>query len=257
MSNNYTNSNGVLDNKLGITEANKLRKVEYSITSVKENKIVTDNMFLSDKYSLNTLKNIHEYLFEDVYGWAGKFRTVPYAKHIPKTRMTAVFVDPEYIEKYWNAFEKQVVDFINDNEKLSQYELINKLANLFAKANFIHPFPEGNGRTLKIIMHRIGEDVGMNVDFSKIPSKDEWDKACGLACMHGEVIDILGGQYMEEHPLNARPIFEMFTHICEPIDPLRFAHDKNSDNNKTPDTEAKNKQKMTDKIKRIFGFGPR
>jgi cell filamentation protein len=70
-------STQTLVNKFDIRDGAELAKVEREISIVKA-AVLTDA--ITGKFDLNHLKSIHKFLFEDIYNWAGKIRTVDIAK---------------------------------------------------------------------------------------------------------------------------------------------------------------------------------
>ncbi len=82
MINKYTNSNGVFINKFGISDAKLLETIEYDLVERKAQMLLAGRVDLgvSTTYGLKRLAAIHKYLFEEVYEWAGKLRTVPLFK---------------------------------------------------------------------------------------------------------------------------------------------------------------------------------
>ena len=70
-----------LDNKLKITDSSELARVEEKISKTKAIELFESNIL--DKFEIGTFKRlsqIHKYLFEDIYDFAGKLRTVNIAK---------------------------------------------------------------------------------------------------------------------------------------------------------------------------------
>jgi len=83
---------------------------------------------------------IHRHLFQDIYVWAGEFRTVRIAKE------GSAFCYPEYIAEALNTLFgdlKQENYFLD----LSVDDFTNRASHFLATLNAIHPFREGNGRT--------------------------------------------------------------------------------------------------------------
>lgn len=68
----------VLKNKLNITDENELRSAERSITSLRTAQLIQNP--IEGKLDFNYLKNIHKFIFGDIYEWAGTVRTVNIAK---------------------------------------------------------------------------------------------------------------------------------------------------------------------------------
>ena len=77
MTDPYTNENGVLKNKLGIKKYEELNKAEADIGFIK---LISIDSVELDKFDENLIKRIHKHIFEDIFDWAGEYRTVPIVK---------------------------------------------------------------------------------------------------------------------------------------------------------------------------------
>ena len=77
----YAGTN-ILKNKLNIQDMQELQDAEREITSLRTAEFL--NKFVNSAYDLDLafLKEIHRFIFQDVYTWAGEFRTVDIAKEI-------------------------------------------------------------------------------------------------------------------------------------------------------------------------------
>lgn len=96
----YHDEQGVLLNKLGITDAQELSEIEYFITAARaESWERTPHPEL--KFDLERQNAIHKHLFESLYDWAGKTRTTPLSKNLRGTKLKGIFADPEQIEPVW------------------------------------------------------------------------------------------------------------------------------------------------------------
>ncbi|MBR2833345.1 MAG: Fic family protein [Bacilli bacterium] len=118
-----------------------------------------------DKFELSVeyLKYIHKYLFQDVYDFAGQFRKIDFSKHEKilnndsvaygdyKTLNESLKYDIE-IEKTKNYQEMNIVDVINNITKFS--------SNIWQ----VHPFREGNTRTIAVFIIKYLNSLGYNVD---------------------------------------------------------------------------------------------
>lgn len=90
--------------------------------------------------SIDSLFEIHKHLFQDIYVWAGKKRTVEISKDGKQFFPTSHFDNAfKYIDQLIAEFKK----IPKDNKKL----LAEKLAEILDNVNYLHPFREGNGRT--------------------------------------------------------------------------------------------------------------
>lgn len=145
-----------LENKLGLTSSSDLAREEERISKKKAltlfEKGILDNL-PAGKFS--TLQVIHKYLFEDVYDFAGKVRTVNIAKGNFR------FVPLMYLQVALENIDKMPQSGFD--------EIIEK----YVEMNIAHPFREGNGRSTRIWLdHILKSEIGKVVDWSKVDKED-------------------------------------------------------------------------------------
>ena len=145
-----------LENKLGINDAWELAHEEERLTKKRALELFDKNIL--DSFEVGTfagLKDIHAYLFQDVYSFAGKIRTVNIAKGHFR------FAPVLYLKEALNSIDKMPQD---------TYEhIIEK----YVEMNVAHPFREGNGRSTRIWLDAImKKELGKVVDWSKIDKED-------------------------------------------------------------------------------------
>lgn len=146
----------MLENKLGLTSSAELAREEERISKKKaamlfENHIL-DNL-KSGKFS--TLQTIHKYLFDEIYAFAGKLRTVNIAKGNFR------FAPLMYIES--------ALKNIDEMPQSNFDEIIEK----YVEMNIAHPFREGNGRSARIWLdHMLKTEIGKVIDWSKVDKED-------------------------------------------------------------------------------------
>lgn len=152
----------ILKNKLNIKDEALLQEAERQITAVK----ILDLKMNPLKGDLNFehLLNIHKYIFNDIYEWAGKTRSV----NISKGNQ---FCNYAFIE---NMADEIFLKLHNDNYLigLANEEMITKLSYYLGELNAMHPFREGNGRTQRIFIEYLANAAGYYVDFSEVTSKE-------------------------------------------------------------------------------------
>lgn len=135
----YVLDNGVLKNKLHITNQDELYEVEKRIVTEKLSLLIL-NPYIG-KFDSNHLKEIHRYLFKDIYDFAGEFREVNIYKK------ESAFLDYNLIEEKLNELLKNAKELeINDNNK---FTIARFLGDFYYQLILIHPFREGNGRTIR------------------------------------------------------------------------------------------------------------
>lgn len=110
------------------------------------------------------LKDIHRYIFEDVYEWAGEIRWVNIAKG-------NMFCNYEYVEAQADIlFEKLKKESYLINKTSKQISI--QLAYYLSEINVLHPFREGNGRVQRLFIEYLSDGAGYSVDFSNVTSKE-------------------------------------------------------------------------------------
>ena len=157
----YKNSD-VLINKLNIVDEQIFYKVERLYSGLRQSELL--NKPLEGKLDFDHLKAIHHYLFQDLFYWAGKIRTVAIAKG-------NLFCLPQYIETYAkDIFSRLKKD--NYFQGTSNEEFIDGITNLLADINALHPFREGNGRAQREFIRYVGLKNGYGFDWSKVSAEE-------------------------------------------------------------------------------------
>lgn len=145
-----------LENKLGLTNSTDLAREEERISKKKALELFESGILdtlPAGKFS--TLQKIHEYLFSDIYDFAGKVRSVNIAKGNFR------FAPLMYLETSLSNI---------DNMPQSTFdEIIEK----YVEMNVAHPFREGNGRSARIWLdHILKTEINQVVDWSKVDKED-------------------------------------------------------------------------------------
>ncbi len=144
-----------MDNKLGITNQSDLAR-EEKITKLKALELF-DSKKIND-FEVGTFKGlsqIHRYLFEDVYSFAGEIRKVNIAKG--NFRFASVL--------YLEDILKKIDNMPHDN--------FDNIISKYVEMNVAHPFREGNGRSTRIWLDMIlKNNLNKVVDWSKINKED-------------------------------------------------------------------------------------
>ncbi|MEI6054398.1 MAG: Fic family protein [Candidatus Saccharibacteria bacterium] len=162
---NYFVYDDLLQNKLGISDPKDLKKAEQQIVSEKSALILNET--LPNKFNFEYLLHIHKILFEDIYNFAGQIRTVD----IAKPNSSAPFAYARFIE----TEAKRIFNILNDKNYLtniSKLEFIKEIAELSAELNALHPFRDGNGRTIRLFLIMLADNAGYLLDYSQVSSKE-------------------------------------------------------------------------------------
>lgn len=153
----------VLKNKFHTKNRNFLQKIERPFTAKRSEEF--QKQPLPEKIDYEYFKSIHSYIFQDIYEWAGKQRTVDLAKdgHI-FCRANEIESTAENI---FNRLNKE-----NNFKGTTKKELANKLSSLFFEINELHPFREGNGRTQREFLKNIAKINNYELSFRNISSEE-------------------------------------------------------------------------------------
>ena len=146
----------MLSNKLGITSEVELANEEERITKIKALELFDSNKI--NEFEVGTFKglsNIHDFLFSDIYEFAGKIRKENIAKG--NFRFASVM----YLE-----------DVLTKIDEMPQNNFEN-IIKKYVEMNIAHPFREGNGRSTRIWLDMIlKKEIGKVIDWSKVDKEE-------------------------------------------------------------------------------------
>lgn len=145
-----------IENKLGLTNSAELAREEERLSKLQAVKLFEQKLLQnlpSGKFS--TLAFIHEYLFQDIYAFAGQIRQVNLAKG--NFRFAPVMYLQEALKNV-------------DNMPQSSFE---EIVEKYVEMNIAHPFREGNGRSMRIWLDdMLKKELGRCVDWSLVDKED-------------------------------------------------------------------------------------
>ena len=145
-----------LENKFNINDAVELARAEEKISKTKALKLFTSGYLNTlTAGTFESLAEIHRYLFDEIYSFAGKIRTVNMAKGNFR------FAPVMYLE--------QALKHIEAMPQSTYNEIIEK----YVEMNIAHPFREGNGRSTRIWLDLIlKKELGKVIDWSQVDKND-------------------------------------------------------------------------------------
>ena len=146
----------VLENKLNISDSNKLNIEEERISKKKALELFDFGVLGKlNAGTVHSLKTIHKYLFDEIYDFAGKLRTVNILKG------TFRFAPLMYLEATLENIDKMPQSTFD--------EIVEK----YVEMNIAHPFREGNGRSTRIWLDLIFKaELHKVVDWRKIDKEN-------------------------------------------------------------------------------------
>ncbi len=164
MENAYTLPNGTLKNLLGITDSDELEKAETDIG-------YTKLMNVQDKFvkacDANLLRRINKHILENVFDWAGEYRIYPVHKKEDLLDGESInYAMPEDIQDELYITTKEMSEYDWKNKSID--EISGKFAFYLAKLWRVHPFREGNTRTILGFAKIFSKEHGFEMDMSQI-----------------------------------------------------------------------------------------
>ncbi|HFJ5918820.1 TPA: protein adenylyltransferase Fic [Enterococcus faecium] len=169
----------ILENKLGLTNQVELAKVEEKLSKQKAKELYDCGKI--NEIEVGTFKGlseIHEFLFSDIYDFAGKIRSVNIAKGNFR------FAPVMYLE--------HSLQHIDQMPQTSFEDIIKK----YVEMNIAHPFREGNGRSTRIWL-----DLILKEELQKVVDWNLIDKADYLSAMERSPINDLEIRYLISNAL--------------------------------------------------------
>ena len=145
-----------LENKLGITDPATLAKEEERISKTRAIELFESGLLASlPAGTFDTLCRIHSHLFSDIYGFAGKLRTVNMSKGNFR------FAPLMYLGAALESIERM------------PQRTFDEIVEKYVEMNVAHPFREGNGRATRIWLdHILKTELGVVVDWSLVNKED-------------------------------------------------------------------------------------
>lgn len=162
----YLLPTGALRNRLGISDPAKLERAEKGLVDLRMARIDIDGP--RGAFTFARLKEMHRYLFQDLYDWAGEPRTVALAKAECDQGARTIFAQPADIERIGTAIFGRLAGEQKALKGLSRPNFVEAVTKLFADVNALHPFREGNGRTQEAFVKALGRDAGHPIDLSAV-----------------------------------------------------------------------------------------
>jgi fido (protein-threonine AMPylation protein) len=154
---------GVLNNRLGITDAATLEKAEAALVATRSYELVQTP--IKGRFDLAHLQAIHRCLFGDLYEWAGELRTVDiskggqrFAHHAHIGRAAAPIFKRLAEEKYLAGLDPAAFS--------------NRAAHYLGELNALHPFREGNGRAQREFVSHLAHAAGYYLAWENIKQPD-------------------------------------------------------------------------------------
>ncbi|MDH0739907.1 MULTISPECIES: Fic/DOC family protein [Achromobacter] len=150
---------GVLRNRFGISDQSELDRVEATFAAVRSYELAVSPV--RGEFNLAHLQQIHQRLFGDVYEWAGKIRTVDISKG------TTRFASHEQIASYAPQITRPL-SREGHLKGLAPDSFSERAGHYLGELNVLHPFREGNGRSIREFIGQLAHDAGYGIDWQGV-----------------------------------------------------------------------------------------
>ncbi len=164
---NYTDpATGLLRNLLDIKDPDVLLFVESGAVTKRLQELYEKPIKIK---SIAGLFEIHRHLFQDIYVWAGKKRTVEISKDGKQ------FFPTSHFDNAFRHIDQLIVEF-NKIPKKNKQLLTEKLAVILDNINYLHPFREGNGRTQREFLRLLALGKGFTLNLNPPDEKSVYER---------------------------------------------------------------------------------
>ncbi len=158
----YPDSN-VLKNKLNIRDNKLLKTAEEEITLIKQMELLKNP--IKGNFSRAHLMNIHKFIFEDIYPFAGKIRREQISK------ADTMFYPPNLIDRELDKVFAKIKEK-NMLRETDEEKVFDNLAYVMAELNIIHPFREGNGRSIREFIRLMAKRMGCDLNWGNVDKEE-------------------------------------------------------------------------------------
>ncbi len=179
----YPGSN-VLKNKLNVRDNALLKTAEEEITLIKQMELLKNP--IRGNFSKAHLMNIHRFIFEDIYTFAGKIRREQISK------ADKMFYPPNLINRELDRVFSKIKEK-NMLRETDEEKIFDNLAYVMAELNIIHPFREGNGRTIREFIRLMAKRMGYNLNWGNVDKEELLDASILSVDNYRVLVDVIKG----------------------------------------------------------------
>ncbi len=177
----------IVHNKLGLSgEALELKMRELTRVRILELRSHT-HFWNFDNFDYAQYKHIHLYVFQDIFEWAGQDRyelgfSGKFSKYIIQfcsgdeisSYADSIFSTLEFKNlNTKNSGQIHIEDMQSQGDCIYRKMVAKKIASLWARLNFLHPFREGNGRVSRIFLEMFAKTLHIKFDIENIERRKQ------------------------------------------------------------------------------------
>lgn len=181
----------VLINIPGIKEQEELSRYERIVTASRITELGANPIY--GNFDLKHMQQIHKYIFQDVYPFAGKIRDVDI------TKQDTLFCKAPYIQD--NA--KDIYRGLKDEmflKGLDADRFADRAAHYMAEVNMLHPFREGNGRVQREFVRGLSLNSGYKLDWNRVDKDSVLDASIKSVHNTKDLANVVRSSIVNELP---------------------------------------------------------
>lgn len=172
----YPDTN-VLKNLRNITNQRSLEEAESVVCALRLTELYNKPGKIGKEEDFDLLphlKVIHKHLFQDIYSWAGEVRSYPMKIGID------IFTPSDEIENWARkiTFEIERDEYLYNQKREF---VVEKVARYLGLMGLLHPFPEGNVRTQRVVLWQLTQNAGYTLKWEKVHS---WENKATAQNVH-------------------------------------------------------------------------
>lgn len=160
-------ANGILHNVRGFTEQGKLDKYERRHSAVAIYDLELNPV--RGRFDQAHLQAIHRRIFEKVYPWAGELRQVNIARPASYPFALIQFMQQNLDQTFASLASEGYL------KALGVASFADRAAFYLGELNSLHPFREGNGRTLREFIRELAAEAGLRMDWSHVTQEQMYE----------------------------------------------------------------------------------
>lgn len=146
-------------NLLDVISSKDLAEKEAGFTAIRLIELLQNPELVHQTFDFSHLKSIHQYLFQDLYEWAGKPRSYDMRKDGNE------FTPAKDLPKYEAQVFSRVAEYCNNKQRPTITAAAKELASCLGIINIYHPFAEGNGRAQRIFISLLAKKFNYAINW--------------------------------------------------------------------------------------------
>jgi cell filamentation protein len=187
----------ILINKFNIRDTEKLAEIEANYTALRLDELVASS--IAGEFDAEHLAAIHRFIFQDIFDWAGEFRTINiFREELVLGGLSIEYADHAEIKRRLDR-ELKALNSV-DWSKLDKPQCAKELSRHFASIWQIHPFREGNTRAVTTFICGFAAHKGLAIKTEMFKDNAEYLRLALVAAtaIFDDIVDRRKFEYLDK-----------------------------------------------------------